>query len=117
MILGSAPTSSLSRSGAAGGNRLISSTASRTFSSSRPYATVLRSETAQVTTGDAEDVPMTMVVGAGAGAGASSSPQQATVLISAPKKEELDPEEELIEDSEARFQISERAAEVCTGFL
>lgn len=67
-------------------------------------------------TSDAEDVPKTMSVGVGKGAGASSS-QQATVLISAPKKEELDPEEELIEDSEARFQISERAAEVCVRLL
>ena len=114
MSVGNAPTSSLSRFG--GGSRLISSTASRTFSSSRPYATVLRSELERVAGGeDALSTATTMGAGVGAGAPSATQHEQSmTVLVSAPKREELDPEEELVEDSEARFQISERAAEVCT---
>ena len=60
--------------------------------------------------GVANDVPTTMGVGAGVLSG-----RQTTVLVSSPRRENLDPEEELLEDSEARFQISERAAEVCTA--
>ena len=115
MSVANAPASSLSRFG--GGTRLISSTASRTFSSSRPYATVLRSELERVAGGGDDDLSTASTMGAGVGAGASSASkleQPTTVLVSAPKREELDPEEELVDDSEARFQISERAAEVCT---
>jgi len=110
MSVGNAPTSSLSRSG--GGTRLISSTASRTFSSSRPYATVLRSEVERVAGGDGLSTATTMGAGVGAGRLSANQHEQATtVLVSAPKREELDPDEELVEDVEARFQISERAAE------
>ena len=56
--------------------------------------------------GIANDVPTSVGVGVLSG-------RQTTVLVSSPRRENLDPEEELLEDSEARFQISERAAEVC----
>ena len=56
--------------------------------------------------GVANDVPTSVGVGVLSG-------RQTTVLVSSPRRENLDPEEELLEDSEARFQISERAAEVC----
>lgn len=84
-----------------GGSR--SQISSRTFSSSRRYATVLHAE------GVAGDVNSTLPPSMTGTPGASTS---RTILISPPSKEFVDPDEELIPDSEARFEISTRAAEV-----
>lgn len=70
---------------------------SRTFSSSRPYATTLYSENTPSTSSH-PDSPVLL--------------RNETVLMSIPSKDALDPDEELIEGPEARFQISARAAEV-----
>jgi len=112
----SSSSSSLSRpsggSGSGNGRRLISSMASRTFSSSRPYATVLRSETTGAPTGmDMGANPSSRSSSGASSNSNSNSLQGTTVLMSPPPKEALDLGVELVEDSEARFQISERAAE------
>lgn len=77
---------------------------SRTFSSSRRYATVLHAE------GVSGDVNSTLPPSMTGTPGASSSSSR-TVLVRPPSKESVDEDEELVPEAEARFVISTRAAE------
>lgn len=79
--------------------------AQRTFSSSRPYATALHSDELP-SPGLPPPPPPSASVAAGL--------RLHTVLVRPPSKEALDEEDaDVLEDVEARFQISPRAAEVC----
>lgn len=94
----------------------LSSLSSRTFSSSRPYATTLHSDSLSTSPADALPTPgasSTRQLRPSLSSQGQTQPLDQTILISAPSREALEElGEELVPDSEARFQISERAAEV-----